>query len=329
MHAIRQYAFGPAENLRYEKAEDPEPGPGQVRIAVAAAGVHMLDTTIRQGAQRGPLPLPELPMTPGREVAGTVDALGEGVPESLLGSRVVVHLGPSPAHGGYAELTVAEAESLHPAPDGLSSEKAVAMIGTGRTALGILEQAALTPDDVVLVTAAAGGLGTLIVQYARHLGATVVGVAGGPAKTEAVRANGADIAVDYSAPDWADQVRAAIGSRAITVAFDGVGGTLGRTAFGLVGRGGRHIVYGWAPGSDATEPSEAELTERGVTSEVVVGPRMLARPGGLRGLEDAAMEAAAEGRLDPAVTTFPLAEAAAAHRALESRVTTGKVVLIP
>jgi len=157
MRAVRLHAFGPAENLRYEEVDDPVPGPGQARIAVAAAGVHLIDTVIRSGRRQGPMPLPDLPAIPGREVAGVVDALGAGVGEDLLGRRVVAHLGP--ASGGYAELAVRDVDALHPIPDGVSEDAAVAMIGTGRTAMGILEVAELRAGDLVLVTAAAGGLG--------------------------------------------------------------------------------------------------------------------------------------------------------------------------
>src|SRR5688572_9641863 len=141
MKAIRQYEFGPPENLRFEAVPDPHPGPGQVRIAVAAAGVHLLDTLIRSGQGGGPFPLPQLPMTPGREVAGTVDLLGPGVEASWPGQRVVAHLGQ--ASGGYSELAVAAVESLHRVPEGVDDDVAVAMIGTGRTAVGLLEVAEL------------------------------------------------------------------------------------------------------------------------------------------------------------------------------------------
>ncbi len=127
-------------NLRYEEVDDPRPGPGQARIAVAAAGVHLIDTALRAGRPMGPLALPELPTIPGREVAGTVDAVGPQVDEQWLGRRVVAHLGP--ASGGYAELAVRETDALHALPDGLADDAAVAMIGTGRTALAILEVAA-------------------------------------------------------------------------------------------------------------------------------------------------------------------------------------------
>ncbi|HEY3504311.1 MAG TPA: zinc-binding dehydrogenase [Actinocatenispora sp.] len=325
MHAIRQYEFGPATTLRHEEVPDPVPGTGQVRIAVAAAGVHLIDTTIRAGAAGLPFPLPELPMTPGREVAGTVDALGDGVEESWLGRHVVVHLGM--ASGGYAELAVADVTALHDVPDGLDDAAAVAMLGTGRMTQGILRVAQLTADDVVLVTSAAGGIGTLLVQAAREIGATVVGAAGGPTKTDRVRAAGA-IAVDYRDPDWADEVRAALGDRSASVVLDGVGGAAGRAAMDLLGPGGRLLMFGWSSGTPI-EFTAADLFARGLSATVAIGPRIVGLPGGLRRLEEDSFAAAAAGRLVPAVTTYPLARAAEAHAALESRATVGKVVLIP
>lgn len=326
MHAIRLHAFGPAENLTYEEVEDPVPGPGQVRIAVAAAGVHLLDTALREGVQ-GPLPqLPALPTVPGREVAGTVDALGDGVDPSWLGRPVVAHLGFAP--GGYAELAVTDAARLHEIPDPLDPAGAVAMIGTGRTAMGIAQFADLGPGSVAVIPAAAGGIGTLLVQYARNAGATVVGLAGGPWKTARVQQNGADLAVDYTDPGWPEKVHAFLGGRPATVVFDGVGGDTAREAVALLGPGGRHLVFGWsAEGIRAGTPYLVD----GV-SEQVLGPAMLAKAGGpdpLRTLELRALAEAAAGRLTPAVHRFPLAEAAAAHRALQTRRTIGKLVLEP
>ncbi|MFM9368181.1 zinc-binding dehydrogenase [Streptomyces sp. Da 82-17] len=335
MRAIRHHAFGPAENLVLEEVDTPEPGPGQLRIAVRAAGVHLLDTAIRSGVQ-GPLPeLPALPTVPGREVAGVVDAVGPGADPAWLGKRAVTHLGFAP--GGYAELAVVDASRPHEIPDGLDEAAAVAMIGTGRTAMGIVQFAELGPESVVLVPAAAGGLGTLLVQYAKNAGATVVGLAGGPEKTALVEADGADLAVDYRQPDWPDKVRAHLGGRTATVVLDGVGGPAGRAAVDLLGPGGRHVVFGWSSQGiggedDPHRPDAAELAERGVTAVEVLGPPMLARAGGenpIRTLELRALEEAATGRLRPRVQRFPLAEAAAAHRALEGRGTVGKVVLEP
>ncbi|MFF3939163.1 zinc-binding dehydrogenase [Streptomyces phaeofaciens] len=323
MHAVRLHTYGPAENLTYEQVEDPAPGPGQVRIAVAAAGVHLLDTALREG-MKGPAPEPTpLPTVPGREVAGVVEALGEGTPDSWLGKRVVAHLGFAP--GGYAELAVTDAGRLHEIPANLDPAQAVAMIGTGRTALGILQFAEPGPDTVAVVPAAAGGIGTLLVQYARNAGATVVGLAGGPEKTALVAANGADLAVDYKDPAWPDKVRAFLGGRTADVVFDGVGGDVAREAIALLGPRGRHIVFGWS--AEGLGGPQGLFVE-GV-SESVLGPVMLEKAGGLRALEVRALTEAAEGRLTPAVHRFPLAGAAAAHRALETRGTTGKVVLEP
>ncbi|WP_163509624.1 zinc-binding dehydrogenase [Fodinicola acaciae] len=326
MHAIRQHEFGPAETLRYQEVPDVVPAAGQLRIAVRAAGVHLADTMIRKGQSGGPFAPPELPMTPGREVAGVVDQVGDGVDASWIGKRVVAHLGFT--SGGYAELAVVSAASVHETPDGLTDEVAVASIGTGRTAAAILEIAAITGDDVVLVPAAAGGIGSLLVQAGRNAGAYVVGLAG-PSKVDIVRKLGADAAVDYTADGWAEAVREALGGREVTLLLDGVGGEAGRAAWDLVGIGGRVVLFGWSSG-DPLEVTTDALYERGLTVTVAVGPRVLKRPGGLRGLETIAIAEAAAGRLVPLVhQPYALADAAAAHRALENRETTGKVVLKP
>ncbi|MFI8232253.1 zinc-binding dehydrogenase [Streptomyces sp. NPDC085900] len=322
MHAIRLYAFGPPGNLTLEEIDDPVPGPGQVRVAVAAAGVHLLDTALREGVQ-GPLPeLPALPTVPGREIAGVVESLGEGVAGLWLGRRVVAHLGFAP--GGYAELAVADVDRVHEIPGNLDFAEAVAMIGTGRTAMGIVQFAELGPDAVVVIPAAAGGIGTLLVQYAKHTGAHVVGLAGGPEKTARVQAHGADLAVDYRDPQWPDKVRAHLGGRPATLVLDGVGGEVARQAVGLLGPGGGHLVFGWS--AEGIRDGSPYLVD-GV-SEQVLGPVML-RKASLQTLELRALAEAAAGRLSPAVTRFPLAEAAAAHHALQTRRTIGKVVLEP
>ncbi|MDT5025498.1 MAG: NADPH:quinone reductase [Micromonosporaceae bacterium] len=327
MHAIRQHRFGPAENLVYEQVVDPQAGPGQVRIAVAAAGVHLIDTVIRSGVARGPFPLPTLPMIPGREVAGTVDQVADGVATRWLGQRVVAQLGQ--ASGGYAELAICAVESLHPVPDGLTEEFAVAMIGTGRTALAILDLARIAADDVVLVTAAAGGLGSLLVQAARNAGAIVVGAAGGAVKTERVRQLGASVAVDYTDPEWTRALREELGDRQPTLALDGVGGRLGRDVLEALAPGGRLILFGFSSG-EFTPLTAQDVMGRGLTVSSAVGSRLVGRPGGLRALEEEALATAASGRLVPLVgPAFPLDQAAAAHRAMQDRATVGKTILRP
>ncbi len=264
--------------------------------------------------------------------------MGEGTDPGWLGKRVVAHIGMAP--GGYAELTVTEADKLHEIPGTLAAgtlgaAEAVAMIGTGRTTLGILGFTDLGPDSVAVVTAAAGGIGTLLVQYAKNAGATVIALAGGPAKAARAEANGARPGPRLHAPRLARPARAFLDARGLwaTVVFDSVGGATARSAVGLLGRGGQHIVYGWSgeglhDGQPLTFTPE-ELAERGITSGSVLGPRMIERGGGLRALETRALAEAAAGRLRPAVQRYPLAEAAAAHRELETRGTVGKVVLEP
>ncbi|SDP72147.1 zinc-binding dehydrogenase [Lentzea jiangxiensis] len=314
MFAIRQHEFGPAENLLFEEVPDPEPGPGQVRITVAAAGVHLVDTTIRRGGF-GPV---DFPMTPGREVAGVVTALGDDVSPDWLGRRVVAHLGQ--ANGGYAELAVASVPSLHALPDDVSFEAAVAMIGTGRTVVAVLDAAKLTGDDVVLVTSAAGGMGALFVQEARNVGARVIGLAS-PGKLGHVLAGGADAAIDYTRPGWAD------GLEDTTVVLDGVGGEAGAQALKTLGPGGRHVIYGWASGTMTPISTEA-LFANSLTATVALGPGLLRR--GLRVLEEESLAGLAGGRFVPLVNPpFALRDAAEAHVALESRAAVGKVVLKP
>jgi NADPH2:quinone reductase len=305
--AIRQYEFGGPDTLRYEEVPDPSPGPDQVRIDVHACGVHLVDASLRAGVQGGP-PLPTLPTTPGREVAGVVTS-----PGPWSGKRVVAHLGP--AGGGYASVAVAPVSALHEIPASLSYEAAVALIGTGRTAEAILSEAKITPGDVVFLPGAAGGLGILLAQAAAAAGATVVGLAGGAAKTARVTT---DVVIDYWVPGWEERVPPA------TVLLDGTGGAIGRALFDRMSPGGRVVLFGWSSG----EPFAFDvwdLYRLGVTVSCAIGARISTWPGGMRSLETAALARA----WVPAVTAFPLADAAGAHVAMESRLTVGKTVLIP
>ena len=327
MKAIRQHAFGGPDQLVLEEVPDPEPADGQVRIAVEASGVHLLDTSIRRGESGGPMPLPELPMTPGREVAGTIERLGPGVDPEWLGRRVVAHLGF--VSGGYATLAVTDVPALIPLADHVSAVDAVAMVGTGRTALGILEVARPVAGDVALLTSAAGGLGALLVQALVRAGATVVGGVGSAAKVPVVEHLGADVVVDYSSPGWEDVVRGAVDGAGLTLALDGIGGEVGRAVFELLAPGGRIVLYGYSSGSP-TPIDTGDLFSRGVSATAAIGPRMMSRPGGIRALAEQAVGELESGRWQPLVhPPFPLADAAGAHRALESRATTGKVVLVP
>lgn len=312
MHAIRHHTFGPASVLQLEELPDPIPGAGQLRIAVQAAGVHLLDTYLRSGNGPATVAAPQLPMVPGREVAGVVDRVGEGVDDAWLGKPVVTHLGPQ-GSGGYAELVLADAARVYERPPGLDAATAVAAIGTGRTAAGILDFAGITADDVVVVTSAAGGLGTLLIQGARNAGARVAGLASGP-KLHVARRFGAATTVDYRDPEWPAVLRAA--EPRLTVLLDGVGGPVPRTVHAMLEPGGRTVRFsGDVEGYDAPDREVVD----------VLGPPLVSR---VVEFEKAALAAAADGSRVPYVgTVLPLADAALAHEALESRKAIGKVVL--
>lgn len=321
MHAIRQYEFGGPDVLAFEEVPDLDPASEEVRIAVRASGVHLLDTSIRQGEDFGSLPLPVLPMTPGREVAGVIDRIGPEVDASWLGKRVVAHLGAS--SGGYADQALSAVDRVHEVPENLTLADAVATIGTGRTAIGILDLAPVEASDVVLIPSAAGGLGSTLVQHAKSKGAYAIGLAGGAKKNQVVRTLGADDSIDYLQPDWESRLRVALGGRTPTLVYDGVSGEVGLALYTLLGKGGRIVQFGWS----SRDQAAYEDPERPVLA--VLGPQMLARPGGLASLEAEALAKSADGTALPVVgSTFPLSQAAAAHRALESRETHGKVVLI-
>jgi NADPH2:quinone reductase len=244
--AVRLHEFGPPANLRYEQVGDPCPGAGEVRVAVSVAGVHFFDTQLRSGAAGGVYQDFALPLVLGLEVAGEVDAVGPDVDPGWLGRRVVSDLGT--ALGGYAELAVAPAGVLHPIPPAVDHRVAVTMIATGRTALVVIELGDVRAGDVVLVTAAAGGVGSMIVQEVISRGATVVGAASGDVKLDWLGKQGA-IAVDYQDPAWTTQVRSELGGRDIRIALDSVGGEVGRQALELVGRGGHFVIYGRGQGN--------------------------------------------------------------------------------
>ncbi|MBE1878214.1 zinc-binding dehydrogenase [Myceligenerans sp. TRM 65318] len=342
MDAVILRDFGPAENLELAQAPDPVPGPGQVLVDAVAHGVHLVDTRLRAG-EAGPLPLPRLPAIPGREVAGTVSAVGPGVAPSWIGTAVVAHVGPRPDGGGYARKVAVDEERLHrvPAgPDGATMEPAdaIAMIGTGRMAVYTLDIASISAADVVVVTAAAGGLGTLFVQEALRAGARVLALAGGESKLGALRAvtAGTDriALVDYSAEGWEETARAALSSLdatdGATLVLDGVGGSLGTAATRLLGGRGVLVVHGWAsggPNAFATNAAGAGTGAPEVEVRYAVGPD--APPmSDQRPYQERALAKAASGEWRVLTHRVPFAEAARAHRELEERRTTGKVVLV-
>jgi NADPH2:quinone reductase len=310
MRVIRLTGFGPPDVLVAGEAPDPTPAEGQVVVAVAAVSVTFVETSVRSGRAPWPGPAPTPPYIPGNGVGGTVVALGAGVPAEWLGRRVVTSTGGS---GAYAELVAVPEKGLTVVPDGLDIEVATALLADGRTATGLIEAAAPAPGERVLVLAAAGGVGTLLVQLARAAGAAVVGAAGGERKLSKIRDLGAE-AVDYTDGGWTAGV--------VDVVFDGVGGPAGAAALGMLRPGGRFTQFGMA-GGGPTAPARDDVTWIGFE---VLG-RMGARSAELTA---SALARAAAGELRPVIgQRVPLAEAARAHAAIEARETLGKTLLIP
>lgn len=312
MRAVWLKEFGGPEVLVPGEAPDPAPGEGQALIDVEFVNITFVETQMRSGTGPAPVKL-EPPVIPGNGVGGVVAAVGEGVDAGLVGRRVVSSTGGS---GAYAEKVAVDAKGLFEVPDGLALDDAVALLADGRTATMMVGAADVRAGERVLVEAAAGGVGTLLVQLAKARGAAVVAAAGGASKAEVAMGLGADEAVDYREPGWAGKVGP------VDVVFDGVGGEVAREAFTLLRSGGRMVSFGLASGEWASIPEE-DAAGRGVT---LVRPQ--ATPEQLREFTVSALEEAAQGRLRPVIgRRFPLEGAADAHRAIESRSTVGKTLL--
>jgi NADPH2:quinone reductase len=317
MKAVVIREFGPPGVLRLEDVPAPPAGQPDVVIDVAFASITFVETQVRAGRPPNKAMLPALPAILGNGVGGTVTWAGQE--PGLLGRRVVASLGGK--GGGYAEQAAAAVAGLVEVPDGLDLRDATALLADGRTALGLTELAGPGSGDTVLVEAAAGGVGTLLVQFARNAGARVVALAGGERKLAVARDLGADLVVDYREAGWPSRVREAVGK--VDVVFDGVGGEIGLAAFGLLGDGGRFCPFGMASGGFT--PVGPDLArERGV-AVLRAGPPDAER---VRALSKAALDEAAAGRIRPVIgQEFLLAQATAAHEAIETRATIGKTLL--
>jgi NADPH:quinone reductase len=319
VQAVVMSEFGPPDVLVAAEVADPVAGPGQVLVDVEIANVTFVETQVRAGRAPNPSMLPRLPAILGNGVGGVVASAGTGVAQELAGTRVITTTGGS---GGYAERVAVDAALLIAVPAGQNLADAVALLADGRTAVALMRAAAVRAGETVLVEAAAGGVGSLLVQLARNAGAEVVAAAGGQRKLAVAGWLGARAMVDYTESGWADMVRAESGG--VDVVFDGVGGPTGRAAFGLLRRGGRFCAFGMASGT-FTRIAEAEAADAGVTlvRGAPVGPAEMGR------LTRTALAEAAAGRLRPVIgQKFPLSRAADAHAAIESRATVGKTLLL-
>jgi NADPH2:quinone reductase len=322
MRRVRYQEYGGPEVLRVEEVEVPEPGPGQVLLRTEAVGANFVDTKFRRGGD-GIFHRP-LPGILTGDVVGSVVAVGDGVTGVAAGERVAAL-----AEDAFADQVLVDADWLVPVPAGMDAATASMLPMGGPVALGALRAGRLAAGESVLVHAAAGGIGHLVVQLARALGAgTVVATAGSAAKLDFARSLGADVAVDYTAPDWPDRVREALPG-GVDVVADAVGGDVLLRSLDLLAPLGRAVAYGVASGGLVDVPLGSLFALRSVT-----GFSLLAQRAGLPELARAQVAESAghlaTGRVKVTLAaTFPLVEAAAAHRLLEDRGQLGRILIVP
>lgn len=315
----------PEDVLTFGDLPDPEPGPGQVLVRVAAVACNFPDILVCQGRYQEK---PPLPFTPGMEIAGQVVAAGAGA-AAAVGDRV---LGTPPmGGGGYAELAVLDADSTLPWPDGMTPGQAAGMFVTYQTGYCALHhRAALAPGETLLVHAAAGGVGTAAVQLGKAAGARVIGTAGGPEKCAVVRGLGVDDVIDYRSEDIVARVRELTDGRGADVIYDPVGGDVFDASRRAAAFEGRVLVIGFAGGRIAEAPTNHALVKNYSVVGVHWALYRKKQPELIRQWQQALSELWAAGGIDPLVgAEYPLADAKAALAALGSRGTTGKVVLVP
>jgi NADPH2:quinone reductase len=329
MKAIRYHTKGGPEVLVYEEIPDPVAGPGQVLIRVLAAGINYADTARRSGAHY-PRPTP-LPFVPGGEVVGVVETLGAGVTGVATGETVIGWI----PQGGYAEKAVADAAGLLRVPAGVAPEQALALIVQGLSAALILKQSArLRPGDSVFIEGAAGGVGVLAVQLARIYGAgRVIGAASSAAKRALVRDLGADAAIDYTQADWPARLREANGGKPVDIILEMTGGAVFDQALTCLAPFGRMVVFGSASRQPMQLNVQSILAPNQSVTGFFLGGYVAAQSDGSKFIDGLLAEFGGyvrDGRLRLHIGgTYKLADAAAAHRAMEGRQTSGKLVLVP
>lgn len=322
-HAIRFTTPGGPEVLSWEAVDLPEPGPGEVRLRHTAVGVNFIDVYHRTGAY--PVPLPS---GIGLEAAGVVEALGPGVTGLGVGDRVAY---ASPPIGAYAEARIMPASRVVPVPDGVSDQDAAALMLQGLTAHYLLHRTySVSEGDTILVHAAAGGVGLLMCQWAKHLGATVIGTVGSDEKAALAVANGCDLPINYTRDDFAEKVREVTDGAGVPVVYDSIGKDTLMKSLDCLRPLGMLVSFGNASGPP--EPIDlGELGKRG--SLFMTRPSLMhytAEEADLRAGAAALFEVVGSGHLSARVNhTYALKDAAAAHRDLEARKTTGSIVLEP
>lgn len=319
MKAIVVEQHGGPEVLKLKEVPIGEPGPGQARVRIAATGVNFVEIYQRVG--RYPM---KLPYIPGGEASGVVEAVGEGVSSVAVGDRVAYTGQP----GAYAEKSIVQAERLIPLPAGMTFEQGAAFPLQGMTAHYLLHEfRTIVPGTVVLIHAAAGGMGLLLVQWARHMGARVIGTVSTEEKAKLAREAGAEEVILYTQQDFAIETKRLTGGRGAELIIDGVARTTFVQDLEAAAIRGHIVLYGSASGpADPFPPNTLQpkgLTLSGSTLVHFIATRedlMRRARDVLRDVQDGWLKLRI-GRV------FPLEQAAEAHRLLESRQTTGKLIL--
>src|SRR3989449_10602432 len=322
MKAIRVHAPGGPEALRYDDVPQPAPGPGEVLVQVQAAGVNYIDVYQRTGLYKV-----ALPFTLGQEAAGVVTALGSSVTEVKVGDRVAyTHL-----MGAYAEYAVVPADRVVVLPDGVSTKQGAAVMLQGMTAHYLATSTyVLKPGDTCLVHAAAGGVGLLLCQIANLRGARVLGTVSTREKAALARGAGADEVILYTEQDFETEVKRLTNGAGLQVIYDSVGKTTFEKGLNCLVRRGMMVLYGQSSGPVGpfdpqvlSQKGSLFLTRPTLAHCIATRAELLARAGELLGWSKS-------GKLTVRIEReLPLAQAAEAHRLLEGRKTTGKVLLIP
>ncbi len=322
-YAIRIHQAGGPEVLSWESVDLPAPGAGEATVRHAAVGLNFIDTYHRTGLY--PLPLPS---GIGLEGAGVVEAVGAGVTEVQVGDRVAYAGGPI---GAYAEARNIPAHRLLKLPDSISFDTAAAMMLQGLTAAYLLRKTyRVQPGDAVLIHAAAGGVGLIACQWAKALGATVIGTVGSAAKGELAKAHGCDHVINYSTENFVDRVRQITGGEGVPVVYDGVGKDTFMGSLDSLRPLGMLVTYGNASGP--VPPLDLLLlSQKGslfVTRPTIVS--YTAKRADLEALGAELFDVVASGKVKIEVhQRYALKDAAQAHRDLEARKTTGSTILIP
>jgi NADPH2:quinone reductase len=321
MKAIRIHEFGQSEDvLKYEDVAVPEPKAGEVLIKVEAASLNRADLGLRKGTYR--IAADALPVTPGREFAGTVAKLGAGVSEFRVGQRVVGY----PSLGGYAEYAVAKVAEVRPVPDGVTAAQAAALPTASLTAwFGLKTDGALKAGEWLLVQGGSSGVGIAAIQIAKHLGAQVIATSGSEVKCRRLRQLGADVTVDVSENDFLTEVMRVTDNRGVDVVLEMIGGEVYQKSLQALAPGGRLFSIGGAFGP-LPDPPPA-LTDGKKATRFSITNYLKTKPDDYKEL-DIILKLVQEKKYDAGIgRTFPLADTRAAQRYLEGREHFGKVML--